>query len=195
MRYSSKHSFHSVLLVLALMALSASTVLSQDKLYPINGLMVTGKLVERTKDKVVIEVRGTNQSFDSNQIGRLLFDGEPPQLSRAKDSILLGEIDKAIEEFNKIDVSTIKADEIKQDYGFFKGYLAALNALRGKGDAAGASKLLLAWAGSNRNSHLFYMASEKLGELAVASGATDAERYFGVLASAPFPELKVKGTI
>ena len=30
-----------------------------------------------------------------------------------------------------LDFSSIKADEIKQDYQFFKGYITALNALRG----------------------------------------------------------------
>ena len=192
---SSRLPKYLVPVAIALVAINHSSAWSQDKLYPITGNMVTGKVVERTKDKVVIESKGNNQSFDSIAIGRLVFDGEPPQLSRAKDNVLQGQIDQAIEEFKKIDDKSLKSDEIKQDYSFFKGYLAAINALRGKGDAATASKLLLTWAGEkeNRSSHLFYMASEKLGELAVVSGAPDAERYFGVLAAAPFPELKVKG--
>ncbi len=180
----------------AMTVASAPTAWTQDKIYPLaGGASINGKIVERTKDKVVIESRGVNQSFDTNAIARLVFDGEPPQLTRTKGSILDGQLDQAIEEFKKIDVSTLKTDEIKQDYNFFTGYLAALNALRGKGDAVGASKLLLAWASEkeNRSSHLFYSASEKLGELAMASGAPDAARYFGVLATAPFVELKVKG--
>lgn len=185
-----------VCLSVAFCSTGVSTVWAQDKIFPLaGGAPIIGKLVERTKDKVVIESRGMNQSFDSNTIARLVFDGEPTMLSRAKESILQGQIDQAIEEFKKIDFPSIKDPEIIQDYNFFRGYLAALNALRGKGDASGASKLLLEWASvkENRSSHLFYTATEKLGELAVASGATDAERYFGVLASAPFIELKVKG--
>ncbi len=177
-----------------LFSIDVSFAFAQDKIFPLGGgAPTTGKVQERTKDKVVIEGRGGNQSFDTNTIARLVFDGEPQMLSRAKESIVQGQIDQAIEEFKKVDFASIKSNEIIQDYNFFKGYLAAINALRGKGDAAAASKLLLDWARENKSSHLFYLATEKLGELAVAAGTVDAEKYFAVLALAPFMELKVKG--
>ncbi len=169
---------------------------SQDKIWLLSGgASINGKIVERTKDKVVIEVRGTNQSIDTNLVARVVFEGESPMLTRAKDSILTGQLDQAIEDFKKIDVASIKNDETKlQDYNFYRGYLAALNALRGKGDAAAASKLLLEWAPKNRDSHCYYLALEKLGELALATGIPEkASKYFDVLASSPFAELKVKG--
>lgn len=158
------------------------------------GAAVRGKIVERTRDKVVIEVRGTNQSFTSNEIARIVFDGEPQQLTRAKDFIGTGQIDQAIDEFKKIDDKSIKSDVIKQDYDFYKGYIAAANALRGKGDANAAKNLLLNWVKDNSTSNCYYMAAEKLGELAMAMGTTDqAVKYFGAVANAPFPELKVRG--
>lgn len=174
---------------------SPIAVAQEDRVFPLKGgAAVKGKILERTRDKVVIEVRGANQNFPSNEIARVVFDGEPQQLSRAKDLIGAGNLDQAIEEFKKIDVPSIKNDEIKKDYEFYRGYLAAANALRGKGDAAGAKTLLLNWAKENPTSHLFYSASEKLGELAMATGTPDkAALYFGVLAGSPFPELKVKG--
>ena len=180
---------------IAVVALFATPAWSQDKVFPLTGIGVNGKIIERTKDKVVIEVRGANQSFDTHQIARVVFDGEPQQLTRAKDLIVQGLLDEAIAEFHKIPAAGLKTDDIKQDHQFFKGYLDALNALRGKGDAAAASKLLLDWVKDNRTSHLFYMASEKLGDLAIASGRPDqAAKYFGVLAASTFPELKVKGS-
>ncbi|HUP81083.1 MAG TPA: hypothetical protein VM260_21215, partial [Pirellula sp.] len=170
-------------------------VWSQDKVFPLSGIGVTGKIVERTKDKVVIEVRGANQSFDTHQIARVVFDGEPQQLTRAKDNIVLGQLDDAIAEFQKIPVAGFKSEDIKQDYQFYKGYLLALNALRGKGDAAAASKLLFDWAKLNKTSHLYYRALESLGELAMATGTPDkAASFFGQLAGSSFPELKVKGS-
>ena len=178
----------------AIIVMAVRPAWSQDRVFPLTGIMVNGKIVERTKDKVVIEVRGTNQSFDTHQIGRVVFDGEPPPLSRAKDLVVTGQLDQAIEEFRKIDPKTIKNDEITQDYNFYRGYLAALNALRGKGDAAAASKLLIEWAPKNSTSHLFYLACEKLGELAMAAGTPEqAPRYFEKLVASPFIELKVKG--
>ncbi len=178
-----------------LVGLSVQPAFSQDKVWLLSGgASINGKIAERTKDKLVIEVRGTNQSIDTNLIGRVVFDGEPPLLTRAKDSVLTRQLDQAIEEFRKIDVSSLKTDEMKQDYNFYKGYLAALNALRGKGDAAAASKLLLEWAPKNRDSHSYYLALEKLGELEMVVGKPEqASKYFAVLASSPFIELKVKG--
>ncbi|MFY8201376.1 MAG: hypothetical protein ACOVLE_11935, partial [Pirellula staleyi] len=102
-----------------------------------------GIIIERTRDKVVIEVRGANQSFPSNEIARVVFEGEPQQLTRAKDFIGQGNLDQAIDEFKKIDVPSIKIDDIKKDYEFYRGYLSAVNALRAKGDAAAAKTLLL----------------------------------------------------
>ena len=147
---------------------------SQDKIFPLKngaeGIAAAGKIVERTRDKVVIEKGGANQNFDTNQISRVVFDGEPQPLTAAKRLIREGNLDQAIEEFRKIDQATLKSDDLKQDYAFYRGYISASNALRGKGDAAAASKALLAWARDNSTSHLFYMASEKLGELAIANG-------------------------
>ncbi len=167
----------------------------EGRVFPLKGgAAVKGIIIERTRDKVVIEVRGANQSFPSNEIARVVFEGEPQQLTRAKDFIGQGNLDQAIDEFKKIDVPSIKIDDIKKDYEFYRGYLAAVNALRAKGDAAGAKTLLLNWAKENANSNLFYSASEKLGELAMATGApSEAAKYFGVLAASPFPDLKVKG--
>jgi len=174
------------------------TVFAQDKVFPlkggVEGIAASGKIVERTRDKVVIEKGGANQNFDVNQISRVVFDGEPQGLTSAKRLIRDGNLDQAIDEFRKIDQSTLKNDELKQDYAFFRGYISALNALRGKGDAAAASRALLAWAKDNSTSHLFYMASEKLGELAIANGTPDqAARFFDVLGKSPFDEFKVKG--
>ena len=174
---------------------SPSAVAQEDRVFPLKGgAAVKGTIVERTRDKVVIEVRGANQNFPSNEIARVVFDGEPQQLTRAKDLVGQGNLDQALDEFKKIDLPSIKSDEIKKDYEFFRGYLAAANALRGKGDAAGAKTLLLNWAKENSTSHLFYSASEKLGELAMATGTpNEAAKYFGALAGSPFPDLKVKG--
>ncbi|MEQ1826601.1 MAG: hypothetical protein ABL921_11680 [Pirellula sp.] len=177
--------------------LAPSALAQDDRIFLLKGgALVRGKILERTKDKVVIERQGTgaNQSFPTNEVGRIVFDGEPQQLVRAKDSISLGNLDQAIDEFSKIDAGSLKSDDIKQDYQFYKGFLAASNAIRGKGDAAAAKDLLFNWVKANQNSHHFYAAAEKLGELALAIGMPgEAMKYFDLLAKSPFTDLKVKG--
>lgn len=182
--------------VLACLCLAQLSIAQdRDRVFPFKGAAVTGKIVERTRDKVVIEVRGNNQNFPSNEIQRVIWDGEPPQLSRTKDLISQGQLDQAVEEFKKVDAPSLKSDEMKQDYQFYRGLLAAQLALRGKGDANNAGKLLLAFVKENPTSHHFYTATEMLGNLALATGAAEqASKYFGALANASFPEFKVKGS-
>ena len=175
--------------------MSNNAAAQEDRIFTLKGgVAIRGKIIERTRDKVVIEVKGANQNVATNEIARIINDGEPQPLTKAKDLISQGNIDQAIQEFKKVADDTLKSDVVKQDYQFYRGYLAASNAMQGKGDANAAQKLLLAWAKENSTSNHFYTASEKLGELAMSLGAPDqAAKYFGVLAGAPFPDLKVKG--
>ncbi len=189
-------------LATALFSIAFTTVMPEravaqdrDRVFPTKGAAVTGKIVERSRDKVVIEVRGTNQNFPTNEIQRVLFDGEPQSFSRTKDLVAQGQIDQAVEEFKKIDAGSLKSDDMKMEYQFYRGYLASSMALRGKGDPANALKLLTAWVKDDSQSHHFYDAAEAMGDLALATGTADqAAKYYGGLANAPFPELKAKGS-
>ena len=40
----------------------------RDRVFPVKGAAVTGKIVEKSRDRVVIEVRGNNQNFPSNEV-------------------------------------------------------------------------------------------------------------------------------
>jgi tetratricopeptide (TPR) repeat protein len=188
--------FARTLTVSACFAWLSGVVVAQDRdrVFPIKGAAVTGKIVERNRDRVVVEVRGNNQNFPTNEILRVLFDGEPPSFSRTKDLAGQGQFDQAVEEFKKIDAASLKTEDMKQEYQFYRGYLAGQMALRGKGDPANALKILSGWVKDDAQSHQFYSAAEVMGELALATGAADqAAKYYGGLAAAPFPELKAKG--
>jgi tetratricopeptide (TPR) repeat protein len=167
----------------------------RDRVFPVKGPAVTGKIVEKNRDKVVIEVRGNNQNFPSNEILRVLYEGEPPTLSRTKDLVAQGQIEQAVDEFKKIDVASLPSEDMKQDYQFLRGYIAGTLATKGKGDPKNALTLLTNWVKDNAQSYQFYPAAELMGDLAVASGTPDqAAKYYGGLAAAPFPELKTKGS-
>ncbi|MFM8189074.1 MAG: tetratricopeptide repeat protein [Pirellula sp.] len=167
----------------------------RDRVFPVKGPAVTGKIVEKNRDKVVIEVRGNNQNFPSNEILRVLYEGEPPTLSRTKDLVAQGQIEQAVDEFKKIDAASLPSEDMKQDYQFLRGYIAGTLATKGKGDPKNALTLLTNWVKDNAQSYQFYPAAELMGDLAVASGTPDqAAKYYGGLAAAPFPELKTKGS-
>jgi hypothetical protein len=178
-----------------MMILPALNAQERDRVFPMKGAAVTGKIVEKNRDRVVVEVRGNNQNFPTNEILRVLFEGEPPTLSRTKDLVAQGQIDQAAEEFKKIDGASLPSEDMKQDYQYLRGYLAGAFALRGKGDPKNALTLLSNWVKDNPQSYLFYNVAEMMGDLAVAGGVPDqAARYYGGLAAAPFPEAKTKGS-
>ncbi|MCU0713131.1 MAG: hypothetical protein MUC43_13810, partial [Pirellula sp.] len=160
------------------------------------GAAPAGSITERTKDQVVIETAsGKVQNYPTNDIVRIVFDGEPIQLSRAKDSIGQGQFDQATKELSEVAVSSLATEEMKEDYYFYKFYLDGALALVGKGNPEQASKALLQWAAKYRSSHNFYKASEMLGDLALASGTPDqAVKFYGVLANSGFSDLKFKGS-
>lgn len=193
-----KQSFRYVIVAAAAVGLLGSQALiaqERDRVFPVKGAAVTGKIVEKNRDKVVIEVRGNNQNFPSNEILRLLYEGEPPTLSRTKDLVAQGQIEQAVEEFKKIDAASLPTEDMKQDYQFLRGFISGTLAIRGKGDPKNALATLSTWVKDNSQSYLFYPVAELMGDLAVASGTPDqAAKYYGGLAGAPFPELKTKGS-
>jgi tetratricopeptide (TPR) repeat protein len=166
----------------------------RDRVFPLKGAAVTGKIVERSRDRVVIEVRGNNQNIPTNEVQRIVFDGEPQAYARTKDFVAQGQIDQAVDEFKKIDPGSLSTEDMKLEYRFYRGYLAGLLALRGRGDPANALKMLADWVKEDSKSHHFYPAAEMMGDLALASGAADqAAKYYGGFAAAPFPEWQLKG--
>lgn len=164
-----------------------------DRLYPKTGATVTGQIIEITRDKVTIEVRGNNQNYAVQDIARIVYESEPPLLSRTKELVANGQWDMAYENIRKVDAKAISRDEAKQDYEFYKGYLLAYMALRGKGDPKGAASVLAAYEKANPQSIHYYDTVEQLGELAEALGLPDrAIKYYETLSTASSPDAKFR---
>lgn len=167
---------------------------AQDRVYPVQGVMASGKFVDVSPKGVVIEVRGKNQNYELRDIRKLTFDGEPKGLDRARESFLNEQFDQALEEIKKIDVAQIESALIRQDVEFYRYYCEGKLGLAGSGDKTAAVKGLLALARANRNTHHLYELSGLLGELALALGKPEeAANYFGMLASAPNADTKAVG--
>jgi len=145
---------------LCLLGTRSTEAQDRDRVFPVKGAAVTGKIVEKNRDRVVIEVRGNNQNFPSNEILRLLYEGEPPTLSRTKDLVAQSQYEQAIEEFKKIDAASLPSEDMKQDYQFLRGYIAGTMAMKGKGDPKNALTLLTNWVKDNPQSYQFYQVAE-----------------------------------
>ncbi len=166
-----------------------------DRLYPKSGAAVTGKIEEMTRDGVVIEVRGTNQKFATQDIARIVYEGEPQLLSRVKELVANGQIDTAVENFKKVDPKSISREESKKDFEFYKGYLQAYLALKGQGDPKVAANSLAKYEKENPQTIHYYDTVEQLGELAIALQRYDmAATYYKSLGTAPSPDAKFRSS-
>ncbi|MDZ4849289.1 MAG: hypothetical protein SGI77_08340 [Pirellulaceae bacterium] len=164
-----------------------------DRIYPKTGITVTGKIVEVTRDHVVADIRGTKENYPSNTIQRIVYETEPAQLSRAKELILSDQWDDALESLKKVDTKSLLREEVKKEFLFYFGLVQSHLALQGQGDPQVAETQLLKFVQRDAQSYHFYPTSDALGTLAMATGAYDkASKYFAAMASAPFPEYKIK---
>jgi tetratricopeptide (TPR) repeat protein len=169
-----------------------------DQVYGMRGSPTSGIIsdAETTPAEVVIEVKGSPQRIAVNEIKRINFMGEPSELKRARDSILLGQLESGYAELKKIDPNSIKRPVVQADLQYYLAYAQGKLALTGGGDKAAAAKAMLAFVSSNKKSFHFYEAAELLGDLAVSLESYDgATRYYGALAQAPWPDYKMRGSV
>lgn len=165
---------------------------AQDKVYPIQGAVASGKIVDITRDEITIEVRGNNQKLPVAEVRKVVFDDEPSGLDRAREMFAQEQYSQVLDELKKIDASAIKNPLVVQDFDFYRFYSEGKLGLTGSGgDKAKAKAGLLALATKNKNSHHMIELSALLGDLAVGLGKPDeAARYYGLLMSSPNPDIK-----
>jgi tetratricopeptide (TPR) repeat protein len=191
-------SFHCTLYATACLALvswrAQPCCFAQDRVYPEQGVVASGKISEITPTSVKITVRGKDQSYEMSDVRKISFDNEPSSLDRVRESYLLGQYDQALDEVKKIPLDGVDNPLVKQDIEFYRYYCEGRLGLAGTGDKNAAVKGLLALASTNSRSHHLYEISELLGELAIALGQPEqAARYFGVLLSASDANIKATG--
>ncbi len=174
---------------------TASSVWAQelDKIFPRTGSAATGKILEVTRNGVVMEVRSVKENFPANTIQKIVYEAEPPQLSRAKDMAISEQWDDALESLNKVEKNSFVRKEVEKEYYFYDGLVRSQLALQGQGDSKVALDALLNFAKADPQSFHYYSTADALGTLSAAAGAHDkASQYFTALSAAPFPEYKMK---
>lgn len=169
-------------------------LLGEDRVFPEKGILASGQIKEITPSSVTITVRGKDQVYAMSDVRKISFDGEPNTLDRARENVIQGQYEQALEEVKKISTDGIANPLVRQDVEFYRHYSEGQLGLAGNGDKQAAIKGLLALANSNPKTHHLYDLSELLGELAVAVGQPDqAVRYFNLLRTAPNDTIKANG--
>lgn len=180
--------------VFGLAITSSSSAWAQvDRIVPIKGPTVIGKITDIKRDSVTLESSAGKQTFTIDRIGTLVFDGEPPKLTSGRRAAVDGNYEQAAQDLGAIDFSKPMRDFVKADALFYLARAEAALALAGRGDVAEATRKMRGFAGGNQQSIHFYSAAKTMGDLAVAEGKhQEAVRFYGVLSDAPIPELKME---
>ena len=156
----------------------------------------TGEIIEISPTEIAVKLGATPKRFAVNVVDSVSFDGEPNDLAQARIAVHGGRFEDALAMLAKIDVDEIKRAEIVQDIEFFKALSAARLALAGSGNKADAGRQLLAFEKAHANSFHYFETCEALGDLLAGLSKFDqAESFYAKLATAPWPDYKMRAGV
>lgn len=197
MRTSRWAAVASLLVLGMMLAWPVQAQMQFDQVFLVRGTPVRGKVVEVARDHVTLEVTGgTTRQIAVPEIVRISFANEPVDLNAARAVILQRNYNQALTELRKLEGRKIDQELVRQDAEYYKALVLCKLAMGEGGDKAAASEAMLAFVRAAPQSWHFYEAAETLGDLAMSSGKyADAAKYYGPLASAPWPEYQLRGQI
>ncbi|PHQ37199.1 tetratricopeptide repeat protein [Rhodopirellula bahusiensis] len=174
--------------------LIASPVWAQtDRLYPSGSDVVLGKIKSISKNGIVMTVSGKDQTFNAGAIEKVLFQGDPSELTQGREFALDNQFDQAIAELKSVDTGKLNREPQKVDFAYYVMYCQARQALSGNGDLRASATAALNFIKQNTDSFHFYDTAKLLGDLAVELGSYDqASKYYGSLRNAPSAETKIE---
>ena len=166
---------------------------SLDQIFPQRGSAASGTVVEMNPTEVKLDVRGEPRTFAVNDIRRMIFAEDPPELRRARDDIATGQLEQALEALKRVDAGRITRDFVRNDLRYYLAYCEGRLALTGGGDKTAAAAAMLEFVKQNSNSYHFYEAAGLLGDLAMATeNPENALKYYAAIGRAPWPEYQLR---
>ncbi|MFV1963932.1 MAG: tol-pal system YbgF family protein [Pirellulaceae bacterium] len=188
--------FTLTLLVLGSMTLEASAQ-GQDQIYPHRGSPTTGVIMETSTTEVTVDVRGTQRKIPVNEIKRIAFSDDTPELRRAREDILAGQLANGLGQLKKIDASSIRRDLVSADLQYYVAYCQGKLALSGGGDKAAATEAMFGFVRQFPQTYHFFEAAQLLGDLAAAQQDYDRAVYFykAIGTKAPWPDYKMLAAV
>lgn len=176
--------------------LKPSSAMQTDRVEVIKGAgrSVSGKITRVDPFGVTIQAVDGTKEYATAQIAKLVFQGQPLEIERARTQINGGRFDGAIEELEKI-TEAPKREEVKQEIEFIKALASAQIAFQsGPVTPQDAGRMLNDFVRKYPDSLHLYPATEMLGRLFTAVGKFDlAESEFAKLNDSKWPELVLKG--
>lgn len=177
----------------AIWLLLAATSLAVDRVKLTTGGQQTGDVTGSTATELTLEIGATKKQLPVNELESIQFEGEPTGLTQARLAIDSGRYAEAAAQLAKVPQGDLKRPILNQEVQFYQALTAARLALGGSGSIQDAGKRMLAFEKANPTSFHYFDACEALGDLLVAMGNFPvAETYYTKIATAPWPEYKLK---
>jgi len=181
------------ILVLALAPRAALAQRDLDQIFVGKGAPSRGIITDMGRNTVTLDTNGLSRQFEVNEIVRISFREEPPELNVARTSVLQRNYMPALADLKKAEAQKIDRDFIKHDIDFYRALCQCRLTISEGGDKAVATAAMLNFVKSAPESYHFYEAAEVLGDLAMAAGNwADATRYYGPIAAAKWPEYQMR---
>jgi tetratricopeptide (TPR) repeat protein len=179
------------------LALSVAGVSSQaDEVRKRDGGKHSGTVKSMSPTEVTIGGSVTETVVPVNEIAAVIYSPEPRGLSEARAAYDAGRYSEVFAALNEIKPEQIRREEMKTEIEFYRAMAAARLVSFGSLDqktATSAGMELNRFLTEHKDSHHFYEVNEVLGDLLAALKNPNAFRYYDAVASAPWPDYKVRG--
>ncbi len=157
----------------------------------------SGEIIAMTPLELTINkgLPGT-RAIPVNEIKTVQFDGEPSELTQARVNASNGAYKNALDALEKVDLSSVRRDFVKQDIEFYKAWSAAKLALAGEREIGETGRQLSSFVRSYPQNFHNLAAVEMMGDLLMAGGRfEDAQKQYAKLAVAPWAEYKMRAAV
>jgi tetratricopeptide (TPR) repeat protein len=185
------------LLILVSIAVAGMSVRA-DEVRKLNGDKHSGTVKSITPTEVTIGGSVSETVVPVNEIAAVVYTLEPRGLSEARTAYEAGRYTDVFAALNEIKPEQIRRNEMRTEIEFYRAMAAARLASFGSVDqktATSAGMELSRYLNEHKNSHHFYEVNEALGDLLAALKNPNAFRYYDVLATAPWPDYKIRAAL
>lgn len=164
-----------------------------DRLYDKAGDNISGTVVQTSKQGVQLKKGDNVQNFAAGDILKIMHEGDPAPLTRAREFALDGQYDQALSELKNVNFDAIRRPIIEADARFYVVLCESRLALSGKGKKDEAAKKSLNYVRAYQDTWHFFETAKLLGDLALAQNdSASALRYYKSLMAAPSADTKIE---
>ncbi|MCH9656625.1 MAG: tetratricopeptide repeat protein [Planctomycetes bacterium] len=180
-----------LILLASLPVMSVSNLEAADTIYQYNsGSPLLGDIKGYTKTELTLQ-RGTKSvKIPANEVQRIRWNGEPPQLNIARNQEANGNYAAALDEYKKAQAKG--SANLKKDLQFLIARATSKNAFSNPADLDGGIKMLDTFVKSNGDHYRYYPAMKLLGEAHLAKkDYTAANTAFGTVERSPWKDYQM----